>query len=223
MTPELKKFFRHLNLVRDDIRKELDLLGLSSQYQRICDFGCGNGLATYALALEKENADCFGVDLFESEADLDQLHLYTKDIQQICKDSQSPELFFNGDLYELHKEGRLPKFKKGNIVLNQGIPENIDLAYCKKVLINIRDKQYTDVPSGEIALIRALNNIAESLSPDGKLCVVEYDREFTLEKYFDASRFSVLNCTQFQRQEIRSRGRTNVVSNFTLYLCQKQD
>jgi len=223
MYPELKKFFRHLNLVRDDIREELDLLGLSSQYQRICDFGCGNGLATYALALEIENADCFGVDLIESEADLDQLHLHSKDIQQICKEGKLPERFLNSDLYELQKEGHLPKFKKGNIVLIQGIPENIDLAYCKKVLINIRDKKYRKTSSGKDALLRALNNIAERLSPDGKLCVVEYDREFTLEKYFDASRFSVLNCTQFQRQEIRSGGRTNVVSNFTLYLCQKQD
>jgi SAM-dependent methyltransferase len=223
MYPELRKCFKYLDLVREDIREELDLLGGSTGLKRICDSGCGNGLTTFALALEMENADCFGIDLFESVADLNQLHHHIKGIQKICQESQSPESLLIGDLCTLYQEGRLPKFSKGNIVLNQGIPENIDLAYCKKLLINIRDKRYRNNPSGEKALLMALNNISESLSPGGKICAIEYDREFKLEKYFNECRLPVMKRTQFQRNEIRTRGRTNVVSNFTLYLCQKQE
>jgi hypothetical protein len=91
---------------------------------------------------------------------------------------------------------------------------------CKKLLINIRDRQYADRPSGEDGLLSALRNISQRIQPNGKICVVEYDKNFELEKYFKKSKLEILKRSQIKRKEIRSKGRTDVISTFTLYLCQ---
>ena len=109
-----------------------------------------------------------------------------------------------------------------DIVLNQNLPQEMDFAYCKKLLVNLLGKKYDGGPAGEGRLLTGLRHIAQSIRPDGLICAVEYDKEFMLEKYFDMSNLRVLRRTQIERREVRSRGRTNVVSTFTLYLCCKR-
>ena len=58
-------------MVREDISEEFDLLGVSQEAKRICDFGCGNGIITFGLALESEGSECIGVDLFYREVGID--------------------------------------------------------------------------------------------------------------------------------------------------------
>ena len=135
MIPELKKSFRYLHLFREDIREELDLLGLPGNVRKVCDFGCGSGLNTFALALDIEKSNCIGIDLFEEGKSFSKPNYLTENIQQACDDQQSPEHFFEYDLCILHHERRLPKFVQGNIVLNQNMPGNLDLACCKKTIV----------------------------------------------------------------------------------------
>lgn len=82
-------------------------------------------------------------------------------------------------------------------------------------------KDYPDSPSGTEALSIGLRNIANCLRSNGLLCVVEFDHEYELESYLVESGYRVLTRDQIQSREIRSRGRTDVVSTLTMYLCQK--
>jgi len=68
MNSEANKYFKYLDIVREDIREELDLLGVHQKATRICDFGCGNGITTFGLALEVDESVCIGLDLFTKEA-----------------------------------------------------------------------------------------------------------------------------------------------------------
>lgn len=221
MYSETKKYFRYLNLVREDIREEFDLLGIPDTVSRICDFGCGNGITTFSLALEVEGSKCIGIDLFENKASPEKLNQYIEIVKTKCENMQSPKASFSTDLCKLILENRSPQFNRGNIVLNQNLPGNIHLAYCKKVLINILDKKYENIPSGEKGLLDGLKHINRSIKSDGWLCVIEYDREFKLESYLEMSGLRILKRAQIERREIRSRGRTNAISTFTLYLGRK--
>ena len=81
-------------------------------------------------------------------------------------------------------------------------------------------KDYPHSPSGTEALSVGLRNIANCLRSNGLMCVVEYNHEYELEENLEECGFRVLMRDQIQRREIRSRGRTDVVSTLTLYLCQ---
>lgn len=57
----LKKHFRHLALAREDVREELEWLGMPAGLL-VGDFGCGSGLLTFALACEISGSQCVGID-----------------------------------------------------------------------------------------------------------------------------------------------------------------
>ena len=222
MVARAKKYFKHLELIREDIREEFDLLGVPSNLSRICDYGCGNGLTTFGLALESQGAECVGVDLFDepTKPTPEKLSQYVGAVEDECNHT-APNNAFPGNVCGLIKERRLPQFIRGNIVLNHNLPQNIDLAYCKKVLTNLLGKESEGTPSGEVGLRLGLKNITQNLTAGGFLCVVEYDKDFGLGNYLESSQLNILKRTQIKRREIRLRGRTKVVSTFSLYLCQR--
>jgi hypothetical protein len=217
----MKDYFRYLDLVREDIREELKLLGYQPGRKKICDFGCGNGLTTFALAIEAEGSECIGVDLFDDGIPQPDLNQYIESIKRFCSNLRHPFSREQEALCQLVASRRIPTFRVGNIVNNINLPENLDLAYCKKLFVNIYGKSYKDTPSGEDGLNAGLLNIRESLRRDGMLFVVEYDKEFKLRKYFERCNFNVVEEEILRRREIRSRGRTSVISSLTLYLCEK--
>jgi SAM-dependent methyltransferase len=223
MYTEAKKYFKYLDLFREDIREEFDVLGVPQNISRLCDYGCGDGLTTFGLALEIQGAECIGVDLFdqESKPSPEKLDQYMASVERECHHSQAAVSGFPGDLCGLVSEKRLPQFIRGNIVLDHNLPSEVDLAYCKKVLLNLLIKEYKGTPSGEDGLLLGLKHIARNLIPGGLLCAVEYDIDFKLGKYLEMSKLNILKKVQLKRREIRSRGRTGVASSFSLYLCQR--
>jgi hypothetical protein len=115
----------------------------------------------------------------------------------------------------------LPQFRRGNIVLGKNLPRNIDFAYCRKVLTNIKGKEYENTPSGKGALLVGISNIVNCIRPHGWICIVEYDKEFKLGQYLERGGLRLIKQTQIKRREIRSRGRTPVISDLAVYQCQK--
>ncbi len=223
MYSEAKKYFKYLNLVQEDIKEEFDLLGISLKKVKICDFGCGTGITTFALALESEGAECIGIDLFNNPPSHtpDTLNKYIEIVRDRCENTKSSRKPFSADLCKLITKNRHPRFSRGNILMNHNLPKNIDFAYCKKLLFNLTERKSKDAISQEESLITGLTHISQCVRSDGLICLIEYDKEYILEKYLDMSKLRIVKRTQFNRREIRSRGRTNVVSMFTLYLCQK--
>ena len=115
MYSEANRYFRYLDLVREDIREELDLLGLHQQRLKICDFGCGNGITTFGLALEVSESICTGIDLFDSEPTPNTLAHYIEILENASHSTQPPKSSFPGGIYELIKRKRLPQFIQGSI------------------------------------------------------------------------------------------------------------
>lgn len=219
MATEERKYFRYLDLIREDIREEFNPLGINPARDSICDFGCGNGITTFGLALESQDSECIGIDLFGKESKIapQKINDLVARVKMTCKDQNK---YFQ-DVCALIRHGRVPTFQQGNIVTNQNLPQDIDLVYCKKLLVNIYGKEYPGVQSGELGLLAGLRNIARSLRPQGQLCVIEYDNDFMLESTLEKGGFQIQKKDQITRNEIRSEGRTEVESLVTLYLCSK--
>jgi SAM-dependent methyltransferase len=217
MSTEARKYFQYLDLVREDIREEFDLLGINPKNARIGDLGCGDGLTTFGLALEASASVCIGIDLFSTKITPPEIEQFIETVSFGCKDNYS----YDPEICELITSQRVPKFQQGNIVTNLNLPPDLDLAYCKKVLVNVFLKEYVGIPSGEQGLITGLSNIYQSLRPDGQLCAIEYYKDFILEPYFEQCGFHIQRRVQIERQEIRSKGRTQAVSPMTIYLCTK--
>ena len=222
MNSEVKKYFRHLDLVREDMREELALIDLPEKALTICDYGCGNGLTTYSLGLEVPGSKCIGVDRFDGESfpTLSTMMQYLEIIKSHCKDHTPTGKSFSDDLCRLIGEKRNPQFRRGDIVSGQNLPQGVDLAYCKRLLINIFHGKHGNELHGEDGLRAAINHIVNSLRPGGLVCVIEFEG-FGLEEYFLREKLRILNRTLIKRNDIRSRGRTTVTSHYDFYLCQK--
>ncbi len=225
MDSEARKYFKYLHLVREDIREEFERLDIRPEASRVCDFGCGSGIFTFGLALEIPGAECIGLDLYREEVTPKVLGEYTSVVRMQCQGAKRPGKLFPEDLCRLVLEERSPRFVRGDVVGNAGfstgLPADVDLAYCKKLLVNLMGEDSGDGLSGEERLHIGLERIAHSLRPGGLACVVEYGKDFGLAKHLENSDLRILRRTQIERKEIRSRGRTNVTSTFALYLCQR--
>jgi SAM-dependent methyltransferase len=221
MDSEARKYFKYLHLVREDIREEFERLEIRPEASRVCDFGCGSGIFTFGLALEMPGAACIGLDLFGGEVTPEVLGGYIGAVRDQCQGSESPKGRFPAELCRLVLEARSPRFVRGDIVGNENLPANVDLAYCKKLLVNLMGKDSGDGFSGEEGLRTGLEHIRRCIQPGGLLCVIEYDRDFGLAERFETAGLVILRRARIERREIRSRGRTNVTSTFALYLCQR--
>ena len=100
MQAETRKYFKYLDLVREDIREEFDHLGIKLDRHRVCDFGCRNRITTFGLALESKLTDCIGVDLFDSEVGIDPqgLEKYIEKLRFECEENKPGKFRYSKDL-----------------------------------------------------------------------------------------------------------------------------
>lgn len=123
---DLRKWFRHLALARADVRDELQWLG-EPVGERVGDFGCGNGLHTFALAGELPTARCIGVDKHIGEA-----------ASVASALAVSVGGVGDGALACLVESRRMPGLRRGDVVTGANLPWQLDLVYCKRLLLNIQ-------------------------------------------------------------------------------------
>jgi SAM-dependent methyltransferase len=205
---DLRKWFRHLALAREDVRDELEWLG-EPIGERVGDFGCGNGLCTFALACELPTARCIGVDKQISEATSAALALATS-VRDVGDEA----------LVGLVESGRVPRFRQGDVVTSAGLPRDLDLVHCKRLLANIHGGAHENRLMGRDGVRVAVTNMLGALRPGGRLLVLEYSR-FELGPILEECGVEVLQQAKFTRHDIRSRGRTAVVSTYASWLCRR--
>jgi SAM-dependent methyltransferase len=222
----IRKYFKHINLYREDIREVVDNFRINFNRMRICDFGCGSGFTTFALALEIDKSVCTGLDLFpdDTQYSFDEILEIENRIKDDCIKKTSDPIrlkdFVKNELCKLVDENCYPAFIKGNILTGKNIPKNIDLAFCQKIFINIHEGKHVNECLGSDCVIKSMKNIARSLSSKGHLLSIEFTG-FKLNPFLEESGLEIIKSFDFTRNDIRSRGRTEVISNYTAALCQK--
>jgi hypothetical protein len=223
----VRKYFKHLNFFREDIKEIICKIGLNYANLKSCDFGCGSGITTFALALELDGSVCIGLDKFPKDTpySFDKIQEITESIRIKCmnKEIHSFKLkeSISKELCELYENNLYPVFLKGDIVKGKNLLEGIDLPFCQKLLPNIHEDKITNKDLRKNNLIKSINNIKNCLSTEGYLLSVEYTG-FDLIPIFKECNLETIKTIDFNRNEIRSKGRTEVISRFTAFLCRKK-
>ena len=174
----MQEIIDKLKLEKEDIEQELVGLDfLKTSINQIGDFGCGWGYGTLSLMLQLNPSKCIGVDQFTGILDTPTLPNVQKLVNQL-KNYYSHEIYRDDENMGIEnpfKNGNLPSFQVGDVVTGvPRMPENIDLAYCKRVLFNIYSNEYnTNGESGESAVVSAITNIVHTLKQGGVFVLVE--------------------------------------------------
>lgn len=222
----IRKYFKHINLYREDIKELLDKCKLNLNGTKICDFGCGSGITTFAFALEIKKSFCIGLDLFSEDSpySFDEISQIENRIKDDClnKSINSIKLkeLVKEELCELFDDKRFPSFIKGDILTGENIPKDCDLAFCQKIFINIHEGKHGNERLGSEAVSKSIKNIASSLLPEGHLLSIEFTN-FDLNPYIEQCGLEIIKSFNFTRNDVRSKGRTEVISNYTAFLCKK--
>jgi hypothetical protein len=222
MNADTRKYFKYLDLVREDVREVLDLIGLEGDIKKVVDYGCGKGLETYGFSMELDGSECLGVDRFDGEITprLETILGHAEEIRRYCDERVSGRYQVSPGLCRLVRDNRLPAFRQGDVVLGEKLPRGYDLAYCNKLLVNILKGTPEQQLPGEEGMLAAIKHMAGSVRRGGLVCAVEFDG-LALDAYFRQTNLKLVDRHQFKRREVRSRGRTNVVSRYVLYVCEK--
>jgi hypothetical protein len=146
------EFLERLKLEKEDIQDELFSVPLNTPIHKICDFGSGDGHTTLSLMLALKATECIGIDKFSD----DLLSPSLRNVEQVFKNLQNnmlktfnfQESSLQEDLQRLFSELGSPVFQKGDILKGDNFPDNLDFAYCKRVLGNIYTGEYNNSPSG---------------------------------------------------------------------------
>lgn len=162
-----------LQLELEAIQQELAGLPLSKPDCTIGDFGCGEGYATLSLMLHLGAKECTGVD---NGVDKDRAWKLPT-IEEARDYFNTGQNVSTGGLSEkvrqLLYEERWPKFQQEDVVDAEKLPNNLDLAYCRKLLTNILNGDYNNSLKGVDVLNRAIKNIVGRISQGGFFCLVE--------------------------------------------------
>lgn len=224
------EFIERLKLEIEDIQDELFSIPLNMPISKICDFGCGEGYTTLGLMLALKATECIGIDKFSNDLlspSLQNVEQVFKNLQDsMVKSSSFKEGSLQQDLQRLFSKSGLPIFQEGDILKGENFPDNLDFAYCKRVLGNIYTGEYNNFPSGEEGVNLAINNIESAIRQGGIFCAVEKASKasayFALS--FERTGMKLLRVCRIQRGEIGSQGRltsTTMIAQYFIYCYQK--
>lgn len=215
------EFFERLKLEVEDIQDELRSLPLQITSHRIGDFGCGEGYTTLSLMLTLQATECIGIDK-SSNQDVQQVFNIVRDSTHKIYDNLKGDSL-QQDLQRLLGKSDYPVFQKGDILKGYNLPNNLDFAYCKRVLGNIYSGEYDNLPNGEEGVSIAINNMAGTIKQGGIFCAVEKASAY-FAPIFERTGLTFLRICRIQRGEIGSQGRitsTAGIGQYFVYCYQK--
>jgi SAM-dependent methyltransferase len=211
---QLANFIKRLELELEDIGQELECLPLSKPDCKIGDFGCGEGFATLSLMLHLDAFACTGVDKSETW----QLPSIGEAKRQFSTIEDSSIDSLSVRVKHLLNDMRFPQFQLSDVLKSKDLPKDLDLAYCKKLLVNIDDPAYGNPPKSEDGLTRSINNIVNSLKQGGLFCLVE---KISLKTHLMRSDLKFLRVCLIERGVIKPEGREHQVEGVFVHLYRK--
>jgi hypothetical protein len=172
------QFLERLRLELEDVQEDLKGIPVNTPNLRLGDFGCGSGYTTLSLMLVLHAAECIGIDKFTGKMLSPSLQAVQnqfdtmKNTALLSSDNSSADSLIK-EMLKLLTKGRWPFFQQIDILKGSGLPNNLDLAYCKRVLGPIYDGEDDNLLKGEEAVNLAINNIVGSIRNGGLICLVE--------------------------------------------------
>lgn len=158
-----------LELELEDIQQDLENLPSIKPDCRIGDFGCCDGYITLALMLQLDAIDCIGID----KSNYWRLPTIEEARQYFNTETNIPAEGLTEKVRQLVNRGRWPAFQQNDILKPNGLPHDLDLAYCKMFVKNIYFGGYENLPKGRDGLAFAVNNMLDCVKQNGLFCFVE--------------------------------------------------
>lgn len=165
--------FNQLALEIEDVAQDLASSGLAAPILRVADCGCGNGFSTLSLLTVLRARQVLGIDqnsdaIRRAKATLECLRSSVRSITPETHKSEAVAGF-------LAALARYPviSFHVGDILTGEKLPDNQDLAYCRKVLTPIHEGEFNNPIDGPNAVQVAMENLSRTIKPTGHPLLVE--------------------------------------------------
>ena len=218
---DMRGFFRTLSERQKDISEDLKTIPTNQPYQRICDFGCGDGLSTLNLTSSLVVEKAFGIDKYESNINRAKLWgralTKFKELSEVNNDIDTDLQNQAAKVLALHQN---IEFKVGDVSGNE-LPSNLNIAYCNLLLVNIYNSAYENQLSGISGVEAAIENISKSLAGGGYFLAIEqYGQGLDFNYLFEKVGLKG-NGAPFNRNPITTDGRASFAENRIRYVYRK--
>ncbi len=209
---DIQVFLAEIKEQKKRIQEDLKAITLSSSDIRVCDFGCGCGYSTYCLASILNASQLIGID--SDPVVIHKANNWFKAVKlhkQLSVKEEIPDDILTQEANQILGIVKHPEFLVGNVVLGKDLPSDIDLAYCRRLLVNIGVGNYENNVSSINGCKLAIRNIVKTIKPGGLFVVVEevqrVDFSQLLEEaglyYQDKSYFQLGGAIPFYRYTYR--------------------
>jgi len=218
---DMRIFFRKLSEISKDISEDLATIPDNKPYQRVCDFGCGDGISTLNLTSSLRVEKAYGIDKYESNINQAKLwgRAFTKLIEFYKTDSVIDISLQNQAIKMLALCENI-EFKVGDVAESK-LPASLDIAYCNLLLVNIYNGSYENHASGISGVEAAIKNISNSLVEGGYFLAIEqYGQGLDFNYLFEKAGLHG-NGTPFLRKPIITEGRAPYSENRIKYVYKK--
>lgn len=217
----MRMFFRNLSEVEKDISEDLATLPNNQPYQRICDFGCGDGLSVLNLTSLLRARKAYGIDKYEQN--IYQSNLWSRALEKFLELSESgsdTDISLQTQATKVLALYKNIEFKVGDVVEGK-LPLNLDIAYCNLLLVNIYNGSYENQASGISGVETVIDNISNSLVGGGYFIAIEqYGQGLNFSHLFEKAGLQG-NGIHFLRNPITTDGRAFYTENRIKYVYRK--
>lgn len=218
---DTRSLFRELSEMEKDISEDLATIPDKQPYQRICDFGCGDGLSTLNLTSSLITEKVYGIDKYEQN--INHAKLWGRALEKFIELST-----INSDIdISLRNQATKTLTLYKNIefkikdVTKDALPFNLDIAYCNLLLVNIYNGSYENQASGISGVEAAIENISNSLVEGGYFVAIEqYGQDLNFNHLFEKIGLQG-DGTHFLRSPIITNGRASYTENRIKYVYRK--
>ena len=196
---EVKAFFVEIEEQKKRIQKDLQVVELPLLNRRICDFGCGLGYTTYCLASMLNATESIGVDT--DPAIIHKASLWFKAVKlhkQLSAKEEATDEILTQEANQMLRIVQSPEFLVRDVVSGEDLPSNINLAYCRKLLVNILAGNYENNISGIDGCKLAIKNMAKTITPGGWLVAIEEKQGGDFSQLFEMGGLYCVDKTYLQ-------------------------
>jgi len=168
---DMRIFFRKLSEIGKDISEDLATIPDNQPYQRVCDFGCGDGVSTLNLTSSLRVEKAYGIDKYESN--INQAKLWGKALAKFIERSETDsDISLQNQATKVLALYKNIEFQIRDVVESE-LPSDLDIAYCNLLLVNIYNGSYENQASGISGVEAAIKNISNSLVEGGYFLAIE--------------------------------------------------